>query len=253
MKLIIVDLDGTLLNSDKKVSEFTQRIFSKIHQNKNYKVIIATGRSIMRSSKYMEIINADGIISLNGAKNFLNNTMISEYIINENKISNLINEILNVKDVYLNITYPDYILTNNKAICNNNFIIYTNFEYINIKEIQKMTININTLNQKNIITKLDFDKYNCKLIYNHDPYYFTILNKKVSKLNGLLDICKILNLGLDSTIVFGDDYNDFDILSSAGYSIAVENALQDIKKLAKEICLSNDNDGVANWINNNLF
>ena len=49
------------------------------------------------------------------------------------KLTNeVINEILNVKDVYLNITYPDYILTNNKAICNNNFIIYTNFEYINI-------------------------------------------------------------------------------------------------------------------------
>ncbi len=47
---------------------------------------------------------------------------------------------------------------------------------------------------------------------------------------------------------FGDDYNDIDILSSCGIGVAVENALPEVKKAAKEITESNEQDGVAKWM-----
>jgi len=52
---------------------------------------------------------------------------------------------------------------------------------------------------------------------------------------------------------FGDDLNDIDMLEFSGISVAMVNALDNVKAVADYICDTNDNDGVAKWLEENLL
>jgi hypothetical protein len=60
-------------------------------------------------------------------------------------------------------------------------------------------------------------------------------------------------ISLESIAAFGDDSNDIDMLKLCGKGIAVSNAVPEVLKIADEITSSNDEDGVARWINSNII
>ena len=62
-----------------------------------------------------------------------------------------------------------------------------------------------------------------------------------------------LNIETDEIAYFGDDYSDIEVLSSYKNSIAVANAIDECKAVAKYICDTNDNDGVAKWLEENVL
>jgi len=62
-----------------------------------------------------------------------------------------------------------------------------------------------------------------------------------------------LNISLNEIAAFGDDANDIEMLKICGTGIAVSNAIDTVKAVVNHITLSNDEDGVTDWIENNLF
>ena len=76
----------------------------------------------------------------------------------------------------------------------------------------------------------------------------TIHNKQSTKINGIKILAERYDISLSQIVAFGDDYNDMDMLRSCGIGVAVENALPEVKKAAKEITESNEQDGVAKWL-----
>lgn len=251
-KILAIDLDQTLLRSDKTISEYTIETFRKLKENNGYGVFIATGRSIMRSQDYMCAIRADGIIALNGASTLYEEKMISKYNIAEEKAVALINNLLLIPETFVNVTYPDIILSNNKTLDNGDGVHrYTDYSEIDAREITKISL-VTEYPQR--VREIDFSFYDCRVHeVASDPKYFAISNCHVSKLRGLNDLCRYLNITLTEVIAFGDDYNDLDILSHSGYAVVVANAQEEIKSVADTICKPNDEDGVADWINENLL
>ena len=63
-------------------------------------------------------------------------------------------------------------------------------------------------------------------------------------------LCKKIDISIDEVIFFGDGANDLSIINQVGLGIAMGNALEEVKKQAKEITLSNDNDGIAYYLDN---
>lgn len=252
MKYLIIDLDQTLLHTDKSLSPYTREVFDRVHECRDFSVIVATGRSVMRAQDYMTMIHADGIISLNGAKTLYQNQMISEYPVDQDKSEALIRLLLTLPDTYVNVTYPTVILTNNQSLVTGDHVHeYCDYQKIDTHEIQKISL-VSQHPEK--VLDLDLDAYNCKRIDNaKDPTYFVILNKKVSKQTGLDDLCDHLSISYEDVIAFGDDYNDLDIMEKAHLAVAVENAVEKIQSIADEICPSNDEDGVAFWIEKHFF
>ena len=61
----------------------------------------------------------------------------------------------------------------------------------------------------------------------------------------------ISGIDLSDMVAFGDDKNDIDMLKICGKGIAVSNAIKDVLDLADEVTASNDEDGVAKWIEKN--
>lgn len=72
-----------------------------------------------------------------------------------------------------------------------------------------------------------------------------IMHKEAKKINGILQIASEFNISKNEIIAFGDDTNDKEMLLNCGLSVAMGNAIEDIKISTDYICDINDNDGVA--------
>jgi len=83
-------------------------------------------------------------------------------------------------------------------------------------------------------------------VYKSRPTYLEIAPKAISKATALaLVMKKIFNSDLSGVLAFGDNYNDIEMIRDAGMGIAVGNAVQQVKDVAKEVTLNSKEDGVA--------
>ena len=85
---------------------------------------------------------------------------------------------------------------------------------------------------------------------NNSRKWLALNPKGINKLETLKGLCKKMNININKVIFFGDGANDLSIISQVGLGIAMENALDEVKEQAKEITLSNDNDGIAYFLDN---
>ena len=94
----------------------------------------------------------------------------------------------------------------------------------------------------------DIDIGNTDLFHNKINYYVFISNTNSNKGKGIEQYCNIMNINKKDTIAIGDDMNDLSMFEQVGYKVAMENAIDIIKENADEITLSNDEDGVAVYL-----
>ena len=90
--------------------------------------------------------------------------------------------------------------------------------------------------------------------------WFSVANSECSKGNAVKIISKYFNIPIKNTIAIGNDKNDISMFEAAGLSVAVDNASDDIKNKVDHITLSNDEDGVAiflesllQWLENSIW
>ena len=72
----------------------------------------------------------------------------------------------------------------------------------------------------------------------------------INKGTALSILCDILNIESENVCVFGDNFNDIEMINFAGTSIVPENGENDVKKLATHITKTNDEEGISYAINN---
>ena len=79
------------------------------------------------------------------------------------------------------------------------------------------------------------------------------MHKDATKANAVAALSRYWNIAQSEIVAFGDDLNDIDLLTYAGVGVAVANALDEVKAVADDICDTNDNDGVAKWLEENVL
>lgn len=82
-------------------------------------------------------------------------------------------------------------------------------------------------------------------VMRSDPNFLEFIPFDGTKGKALGELCKILNIEIERTMAFGDAENDCKMLETAGLGVAMANAMPEAKKAAKAITLSNEEDGVA--------
>jgi len=102
-----------------------------------------------------------------------------------------------------------------------------------------------------------------KLIENnlHDDLYLSvsrenfamIMHKDATKSKAAKALSKFWDIAQSEIIAFGDDSNDIDLLLYAGIGIAMDNSIDEVKAVADQVCSSNEEDGVAMWIKENIY
>ena len=262
IKAVFIDIDGTLVNSKKEITEKSKDAIKKCIKN-NIKIILASGRSRLHASEKIEQINGSPYsISSNGADAYdleKNIEIYSESI--PKKILNNLLKYADENDYKIALNY-DFELIMNKAfypdeenkvrsidflkdIINTRKIVQC---IVSNKDMEKMKKFKEYLHSNNIDLKIENESK--RLIDNSLPpskhYFCDLVSKKVSKGEAVKRICNYLGLKDDEIAVIGDGINDVAMFELTKYSVAMENASAEVKKSANYVTNSNDEDGVAN-------
>ena len=269
-KMISIDLDGTLLNSNKEISDYTKKVLVNL-KKMGYILTISTGRSyvgIPDCIKKMNII--DYYITSNGAscvdkdKNYI----IKEWI-NYELILELINYNFLFAEYLISGTWyigKDSISNIKKIIKDDkiyNYIINTREVKDDIKRyissqrfIEKVNLNFSDENYEyaNKVI-LDYVKLNSNLrCWSDKKHKMDIYSNNATKGNTLKKLAEGLNISQNEIIGFGDDENDRELFEFVGHSVAMINGKDDIKNIVNEFTIyDNDNDGVAHFLDNLLL
>lgn len=280
-KMIVVDLDGTLLNDYKKVSKENLRAIKRAYDEKGVMTVIATGRPLEYAKRISNMCNnnlGNYIIACNGG--LIQDISTGEFI---HKISLSNEEVLKIRRIFLEENVDMMMLyTDEEMIIESKNIseifeaeIKLNNDKIEIKNIEKeINTNKNILKTlclligdekklENVIKKLesieDIETSGiCDYIYiNNDKTYkskyIDIVKKSVTKKNAINILANKLGINKNEIIVMGDEKNDIPMFEGVGLSIAMENAVDKVKEKADYITSSNNNDGVAKAINKFIF
>lgn len=264
--LYVSDLDGTLLRSNEITSEYTNRIINSLTE-KGMIFSYATARSLITAKKVTKGLTAKiPLIVYNGAFVVDN---ISEEILIANYFDNTVENVLD--DLFNNKVYPivyAYISDKEKfsfvpELCTQGMNIFINSRKGDIRTNAVKTVNDLKSGKIFYITCIDeprkleplYEKYQHTFhcIYQKDIYsgeqWLEIMPTETSKSNAIKQLQALINY--DRLVVFGDGKNDIDMFQLADEGYAVQNAHVDLKKYATAIIPSNDDDGVAKWLEHN--
>ena len=252
-KLIAMDFDGTLLTSDKKITEKNRDVLQKYKNNK-YIIVGITARNLSSVNNVCNINTFNYLILNNGSYIYdvKNNIGIDIGHISRNTLINITN---NFKDFAEQIDYCSlnkYYIYKKEKIKNNGFTVKIN----SLEDIKEIIVRMNIFlknneeinkNKKYIESKFDdLNVFEMSDTDNNNSRKWIALNPKgIDKLKALEILCKKIEISLDEVIFFGDSTNDLSIINKVGLGVAMGNALKEVKDQAKEITLSNDEDGVA--------
>ena len=92
----------------------------------------------------------------------------------------------------------------------------------------------------------------CDCIRFSDGYWYKFTKKGVTKEDSIKIVCDSYKISLSDVIAFGDDYADIGMLKLAGVGVAMGNAIEEVKKIADAVIESNDDDGIAKYLKNNI-
>ncbi len=258
VRLLVLDMDGTLIHDDLKISDANHKALSKL-MSKGIRICLASGRnvaSLMTYAQQLKLKDNNGyLIGGNGQEIY---DCHNEELIKKEKIPMsychkiveyaLVNKYEfsgnddNNKRYYYR---PDGCLTKNRDFKALNFD--TTKKYLDDEcDIDKLGIYLprDTNIQKQV---MNLEKITDKQVEIHvvNSSRIEFTGKGINKVVAIRDLCKKLNLCDDDIMVVGDGLNDLKMISTFDNSIAMGNAFDSIKKVAKYVTDECKNDGVA--------
>lgn len=258
-KAIFIDIDGTLRNNKREVTKRTMEAVKKTVES-GILVVICSGRP----RKYTEDVSrkacaSNYIISSNGCSiyDYAQKQVLYENIMDKKacvelyKISEQsdIRFIMNVGDgrvvseLHSKDNLEEKLSTDIETFVNNNNVVQctladSDFEKMkNLRTEIEQVPNVAIKNQHKSLVNPEAPK--------EGSIYYDVSNVGINKGTGIKKFCEILNIDLKDVIAIGDDKNDLPMFEMAGLSVAMGNATGEVKEHADQITLSNEEDGVA--------
>lgn len=258
-KLLVLDVDGTLLNDAKEITKRTLSALLKIQQM-GVRVVLASGRpsyGLMKVAKTLELGNYGGfILSYNGCQiiNAQNGEILFERRINPEMLPYL--EKKARKNGFALFTYHDnLILTNNSD----------DEHVLDEAELNDLVV----IEEEEFSTAIDFAPCKCMLVsddeaalvaleehwkkrlsgvldvFRSEPFFLEVVPCSVDKANTLGALLEHLGVKREEVMAIGDGTCDVAMLQLAGMGVAMGQAPDSVKACADYITASNEEDGVA--------
>lgn len=274
MELYVSDLDGTLLNSSRKLSAYSIRIINEIIKKGHY-FIIATSRSRTSAEPIIGSLNLKlPVIFHNGV-----------FVFDPQSGKNIVSQFLSrqqssaILDFFLMKGLAPFIYTRNKnnenhvyytGIHNKGEEVYFNYRMKNRDSRFRLVESYSNALEEDIIcfvvkhipdlldpvyeylrSSFHVDIHYAEDIYTPGFYWLEIHNKLATKAHAVQFVKEYV--GADKLICMGDHINDLTMFSIADESYAVENAHEEIKKKATAVIQSNNQNGVARFLESRLI
>lgn len=263
IKVIISDLDGTLLNQEHKISTFTKTIFQELH-NQDYLIIVATGRHHLDA---MPIIEGLGfpvyLVTSNGARiHAPNKELLFSFDIKSEDIKSVLE--LNIDPEITIVLFKELVWQTNKHNQKlNNFQAVLNYvpeivDFDTIEDLTALKLFFTHENHQKLVELKDEILITHSNDFNYAfslPICLEFMDKSVDKSVAIAKILEKENLTFQETISFGDGFNDEKMLTASEKGLLMGNAAEGLKdKLSHlEVISTNDEDGVAKYLSKKIL
>ncbi|SEW46325.1 Cof-type HAD-IIB family hydrolase [[Clostridium] fimetarium] len=251
-KMLLFDLDGTLLTSEKKLSERTLKVL-KNYKEYGFKIGVSTSRSETNSMTFLLVLEPDVLISSGGAlvKNDFEYIYTAEFsVLETRRMIELSREVCGddceiTMDTITN-HYWNYKVDPKNLDQSWGDSLYTDYFDFNLP-VLKMCVEIFEPDMaKRLMKKLP----ECDCIRFSDGNWYKFTKKDVTKENAILKVCDACGFSTEEIIAFGDDYADIGMLELCGLGVAMGNAIEKVKNRADIVIGTNDEDGIADFLEN---
>lgn len=277
-KLIVSDIDGTLFNSDGKISNKNLEAIKDV-TSKGIKFALVSGRSygFLKGLSDEYGINIDAI-GYNGTeiRDENGNIIWKRYMDKQDvidiakfledadclfkvfttkgivckrprKIRSIAEEILKSRNEEIT---DETIKSKENDILLSDLIVSDMIEYIERKDSDIVKIEVID-SSRDYLNKISEKVKGISEVFITSSYGLNIeiMHKEVNKGNAIKNFAQYLGIDTNEVMAFGDNVNDIEMIEEAGMGVAVENAVDELKKVANFITLSNNEDGVAYAIN----
>lgn len=249
-KLIVLDLDGTLLNSEKKISEGNLAALKRAREG-GALIAFSTARSAGAMREYIAAVQPDILISNGGALVERNGEILFNRQLSAESVRHIIKRCFELSDGKCEITIEtDHgYFWNYKPGCdfsryetpdNVQHSDFTNFNY----PAYKVTAEVE---REEEALRIAAEIPDCGTLSFRGEIWRRFAHTEATKRNALEHICGCLSIKPKEILAFGDDYNDLEMLEYCT-GVAMGNALEEVKAAAEFVTDTNDNDGVAKFI-----
>ncbi|BES66103.1 Cof-type HAD-IIB family hydrolase [Gottschalkiaceae bacterium SANA] len=243
-KMIVSDLDGTLLRSDKTVSAHSIEVLRSMAE-KGIQLVFATARPPRDAFRLIpDALKNEYVICYNGAIIYRD----AEVIFNQEISRHMVIEIIELaeKQGLNNICME----VNDK--------LYANFDIVDVfGQIPYELVDLKTFKFKEAFKvmiyaderiTIEFTSHlpqGCRGVVTDDGTLCQIMHAEVTKWNSIVRVLDRFEMSHSDVITFGDDFNDMEMILHAGVGVAMGNAVDELKALADHVTVTNDQDGVA--------
>lgn len=261
IKAVFIDIDETLANSQREVTEKTKLEIKKCVEN-GVKIILTSGRSRREAMDFQEQIGTSPyIVSSNGASAYDAENGVEIY--NERIDPQMVLQLIRhsrENGYRIKLNYKDLLVMNEAAYPDekDKEVSYEELERVAVEEQVVQCVITSTDFEKMKIFR-DYIKNECvgiavanesKRFKNPDlkpsrNYYCDVASSKVSKGNAVKAVCEYFEIKPEEIVTIGDGENDLSMFELTPNSVAIGNSLPEIKEKANYVTASNDEDGVA--------
>lgn len=260
-KMLVLDIDGTLTNARKEITERTRQTIIEL-QKHGVKVVLASGRptyGIVPSAQILEMDKYEGyILSFNGGNiiDCKTGKPVFEKIIEQSYIGEIYDQVKEKQvaimtyegDSIITETPDDYYVQKEAFINKMKIRQVDNFkEYVDF-HVTKVLVAADGDYLKGVEQEM-LDHFGDSLsIYRSEPFFLEIMPPNIDKAASLEKLLQTLHMTKADMIACGDGANDISMIKYAGLGVAMENAQEKVKQCADYITKSNEDDGVAHAI-----
>lgn len=261
IKAVFIDIDETLTNSQREVTEKTKLEIKKCVES-GVKIILTSGRSRREAMDFQEQIGTSPyIVSSNGASAYDAENEVEIY--NERIDPQMVLQLIKhsrENGYRIKLNYKDLLVMNEAAYPDekDKEVSYEELERVAVEEQVVQCVITSTDFEKMKVFR-DYIKNECvgiavanesKRFKNPDlkpsrNYYCDVASVNVSKGNAVKAVCEYFEIKPEEIVTIGDGENDLSMFELTPNSVAMGNSLPEIKEKANYVTASNDEDGVA--------
>lgn len=250
LQMLLFDLDGTLLRTDKTISPRTMDALQHCRQ-KGILIGVATSRGEQNAMGFLKQIEPDAIITSAGALVRCHGTITHINGFTGEETAHVLQSLRTVcgdgvfmtvdtvEDYYRNYVVPADATDQTWAM--GHFTDFAGFSLPSLKICFEC-------HEPNIADAVAAALPHCDLIHFSDGPWYKLTPKHATKETAILQMCNALNCQPQQIAAFGDDYADIGMLQLCGLGIAMGNAIDEVRKVADTVIGNNDDDGIAIWL-----
>ena len=252
VRLILSDLDHTLLREDGTISDNTLAVLKRC-RDKGILFAIATARYWIGAEKYISALSPDYEITTDGTLIHSGSDQIYSCEFSEETTDLIVRLLMSaVPGVEITVACGKTVYWNSPDIASSEKLhkaVYC--DYSSPLDVRANKI-VAELPDESVARDIA-SKAGCELQCYRGERWYAFLPEGSGKVSAIKALSSLTGVPLEDMVAFGDDSNDISMLRMCGIGVAVDNALAEVKSAADALTSSNDEDGVASWLRSQIL